>query len=170
MKVRIMKRNNEAPAKYRRDGQEGFTLIETSVALVIMMIVGLGAASLFVFGVGTNSRARDRELSMAVAQEQMERLRNAKFADLDATLTATGGANRTVTSAGRSYSVVTTIANTVAGDATQKTITVTVTPKGSNSAGLKANPLDPLTDIQKVFGGVTLITIRSTTVLGPNRG
>ncbi len=157
-----MKRNEKAIAKDRRDGQRGFTLIETSVALVVMMIVGLGAASLFVFALGTNTRARDRELSMAVAQQQMEQLRNTRFKNLDATLTTTGGANKTVPSAGRSYSVVTTIADTVAGDSTQKTITIQVTPSGTNTAGLSA--------IQRVFGGVTLITQRSTSALGPNRG
>ena len=100
---------------------------------------------------------------MAVAQQQMERLRNTRFADLDTTLTATGGGNKTVTSAGRSYLVVTTITNTIAGNSTQKTITVQVTPSGGVSdSGLSA--------IQRVFGGVTLVTQRSTSVLGPNRG
>ena len=157
-----MKRNDEAIAKHRRDGQHGFTLIETSISLLVMMVVALGAASLFVFSLGTNATGRDRELSMAVAQQQMERLRNTKFADLDATLTATGGGNKTVTSGGRSYTVVTTIANTVTGDSTQKTITIKVTPRGTNTTGLTA--------VQSVYGGVTLITQRATTVLGPNRG
>ena len=155
--------NDQALGKDRRRKQQGFTLMETAVSLVVMMVVGLGAASLFVFALGTNTKARDRELAMAVAQQQMERLRNAQFADLDATVTATGGATKTVTSAGRSYSVVTTIANSVAGNSTQKTITIEVTPQGGvSNAGLTA--------VQRVFGGVTLITIRSTNTLGPNRG
>ena len=162
MKADIMKRNDEAIAKHRGDGQHGFTLIETSISLLVMMVVALGAASLFVFALGTNSTGRDRELSMAVAQQQMERLRNAKFVDLDATLTATGGANKTVTSGGRSYTVVTTILDSITGDSTQKTITIKVTPKGTNTTGLSP--------VQSVFGGVTLVTQRSTTVLGPNRG
>ena len=157
-----MKRNDESIAKHRRDGQHGFTLIETSISLLVMMVVALGAASLFVFALGTNSTGRDRELSMAVAQQQMERLRNAKFADLDATLTSTGGANKTVTSSGRSYTVVTTIVDTISGNSTQKTITVKVTPKGTNTTGLSS--------VQSVYGGVTLVTQRATTVLGPNRG
>lgn len=156
-----MKRNNKTIATHRRNGQQGFTLIETSISLVVMMIVALGAASLFVFALGTNTTGRDRELSMSVAQQQMERLRNAKFADLDTTLTATGGANKTVTSGGRSYTVVTTIANTITGNSTQKTITIQVTPKGTNTTGLSS--------VQKVFGGVTLVTQRSTTVHGPYR-
>ncbi|HVQ37778.1 MAG TPA: prepilin-type N-terminal cleavage/methylation domain-containing protein, partial [Pyrinomonadaceae bacterium] len=164
-----MKSTDKTMPSGRKSAQQGFTLLEVAVALLVMMIVGLGAASMFIFALGTNTRSRDRELSMAVAQEQMERLRNTQFANLDATLTATGGANKTVISAGRSYSVVTTIANTVAGDSTQKTITVAVTPRGSNSVGSNAGG-SGLTAVQRVFGGVTLITIRSTNSLGPYKG
>jgi Tfp pilus assembly protein PilV len=144
----------------KQTGQLGFTLMETAIALVVMMVVGLGAASLFFYAVGANSNARDRELSMAVAQQQMEILRNAKFENLDATVSAFGGANKTVTSADLPYTVVTSITNTVAGDATKKTITVQVTPKGAT--GVAA--------ITRVFGGVTLVTQRSTKEMGPNRG
>lgn len=162
MKSDSHKQNESASAKERWSGQEGLSLVEVVVAMVVMMVVGLGAASLFVFALGSNNSARDRELSMAVAQQQMERLRNSSFTNLDATVTATGGATKTVTSAGRSYSVVTTIANTVTGVATQKTVTVKVTPSSTNDSSLSA--------IQRVFGGVTLVTLRSTNLLGPNRG
>ena len=157
-----MKRGGKTIARENQEGQQGFTLIETAIALVVMMIVGLGAASLFAYALGANSSARDRELSMAVAQQQMELLRNTAFANIDAQVTATGGANKTVTSAGRRYSVVTTVADTVAGDSTKKTITVQVTPGGSNTGGLSAT--------QQIFGGVTLVTQRATNLLGPNRG
>jgi Tfp pilus assembly protein PilV len=136
--------------------EQGFTLIETSIALVVMMVVGLGAASLFFYALGANTTARDRELSMAVAQQQMERLRNTQFSELEATVTALGGANKTEISAGRDYTVATTITETFAGNATQKTITVQVTPAGTTA----------LAGIQRVFGGVTLITIRSSTGVG----
>ena len=141
-------------------GEQGFTLLETSLALVMMMVVGLGAASLFFYAVGANTAARDRELSMAVAQQQMEQLRNAAFEDLDATVAANGGDHRTAESAGRQYSVVTTIAETVAGDATKKTVTVQVIPTGGTVFDGVAN----------IFGGVTLITERSTNAVGPNIG
>jgi Tfp pilus assembly protein PilV len=162
MKAETMKKHDMDNAMAGKKSQQGFTLIETAVSMVVMMIVGLGAASLFVFALGTNNTARDRELSMAVAQQQMERLRNTTFTNLDATVTATGGADKIVISADRSYSVVTTIVDTVAGNANQKTITVEVTPSGDNTDGLTA--------IQRVFGGVTLVTQRSTSLLGPNRG
>jgi type II secretory pathway pseudopilin PulG len=139
------------------EGAGGFTLLETSIALVVMMVVALGAASLFVYAVGANTTARDRELSMAVAQQQMERLRNASFSNLEATIADTGGAAKTVESGGRQYSVTIALAETVAGDASRKTITVQVTPQGSTAT----------TGVQRIFGGVTLVTHRATEAIGP---
>ena len=159
-----MTTNNDSPGpiphKAMAQGEEGFSLIEVCIALVIMMVVGLGAASLFFYAISANSTARDRELSMAVAQQQMERLRNTEFLDLETTVATIGGANKTEVSADRSYTVVTTIANTFAGNDTQKTITVQVTPLGDT----------PLAGITGVFGGVTLVTVRSSTGVGPNAG
>ncbi|HEY5884148.1 MAG TPA: prepilin-type N-terminal cleavage/methylation domain-containing protein [Pyrinomonadaceae bacterium] len=159
-----MTTNNDSPGYASRkridQSEQGFTLIETCVALVVMMVIGLGAASLFFYAVSANSTARDRELSMAVAQQQIERLRNTEFDQLDATITALGGANKTEVSAGRSYAVNTTMANTFAGNDTQKTITVQVTPAGETV----------LSGVQRVFGGVTLITVRSSNGVGPNVG
>lgn len=150
-----------SPARLRRtSGEDGFTLIETSIALVVMMVVGLGAASLFFYAIGANSTSRDRELSMAVAQQQMERLRNTEFLDLEATVTALGGANKTELSGDRNYEVATTIVETFAGNASQKTITVQVTPAGDTVLG----------GITRVFGGVTLVTVRSSTGVGPYLG
>jgi type II secretory pathway pseudopilin PulG len=150
------------PGQFRREKQQGFTLIETVIAMVVMMIVGLGAASLFVYAVGHNSDASNRALSMSVAQQQMEQLRKTAFTNLGTRVTEMGGADKTVTSAGRQYRVVTTIADTVAGDARRKTITVRVTPVGTNTDGL--------TSVQHVYGGVTIVTERATPALGPNLG
>jgi type II secretory pathway pseudopilin PulG len=147
-------------AKTAGNRESGFTILETAIALVVMMVVGLGAASLFFYAMGANTTARDRELSMAVAQQQMERLRNAEFSALDMTVYATGGSSKTVESAGRRYAVSTTIANTVSGDATKKTITVQVTPSGNT----------PLAGVQRVFGGVTLVTFRSSDAVGQYLG
>ena len=73
---------NRRHGKHRageRAGERGFTLIETAIALVIMMIVGLGAASLFFFAAQNNIGANDRDLAMAVAQKRMEWLRSINF-------------------------------------------------------------------------------------------
>ncbi len=129
-------------------GERGFTLIETMIALVIMMVVGLGIASLFAYSINYNSGAADRTVAIAVAQQQLERLRNSPFTD--ASLTATTGTTSTVQSIGRSYTIQTIIVDT---STTLKTITVQVTPQGAGPEWGR-NP-------------VTAITQRAAPVLGP---
>jgi len=149
--------------------QAGFTLLEAAIAMVILMIIGLGIASLFTYAIHANSSADDRELSMALAQQRMEWLRTIPFntqtrhvsysypnGGLEAT--STSGVTETVTNAGRSYTVRTVIQNlsTVptgkpdAGEPTSKSISVSVTPVGSAT----------------VFETVTITTQRSTQVVG----
>ncbi len=136
--------------------EQGFTLLETTIAMVIMMVVGLGAASLFFFSATNNQGARDRQLSMAVAQQQLERLRGATYANIGSTVTNTGGSDKTVTSAGRQYRVRTTVDDTTTS---LKTITVQVTARGGPAWGTNTSN----------FGGVTLMTQRAISTLGPNR-
>ena len=149
--------------------QQGFTLMETACSLVIMMIVGLGVASLFAYATKANANADDRELAMAVAQKRMEWLRTIPFTaqtrgvaysypNGGLAATASGGVAETVTNAGRSYTVRTTIQdiNLVptgqpdAGAPTLKRIEITVTPLGTTSA----------------FETVSITTQRSTQVVG----
>jgi len=59
--------------------QAGFTLLETTIALLLMMIVALGSASLFSFSIYNNSGGSDRAVSLALAQEAIETLRSAPF-------------------------------------------------------------------------------------------
>ena len=154
--------------KYSRQ-QEGFTLLEAAIALVILMIIGLGIASLFTYAIQANSNADDRELSMAIAQKRMEWLRTIPFTTQTRhvayaypngglEVTSTSGVTETVTNAGRSYTVRTIISNlsTVpagnpdVGEPTSKRIEVSVTPSGAATA----------------FETVTISTQRSTQVVG----
>lgn len=153
-----------------RSGERGFTLAETAIALLIMMIASVGIVSLFTYAIKYNAGAKDRELAMAVAQKRVEWLRGIPY---DSTtralayryptstnptsggLAATAGVTETTESAGRSYTVVTTITNF--GGATDaaskiKTVTVRVTPIGANVA----------------LGQVTLVTQRSILEAGTN--
>ena len=141
--------------------QAGFTLLETSIAMVLLAIAGLGVAACFFYAARNNSSARDRELSMAVAQQTMEQFRNASFAD--AALNATGEVSATITRGGRSYVVQTTITDTNVqnGTARTKTIQVRVTP-WSDSESVARNTTS-------VFGSVTIISQRTAPALGPNR-
>jgi Tfp pilus assembly protein PilV len=155
--------------KLRHKEQPGFTLLEAAIAMVILMIIGLGIASLFTYAIQANGSADDRELSMAIAQKRMEWLRTIPFTTqtrhvaysypnggLEATSTA--GVSETITNANRSYTVVTVIQNlsTVpagnpdAGEPTSKSVQISVTPVGATSA----------------FDTVTVTTQRSTQVVG----
>ena len=135
--------------------------METAIAFVILMVVGLGAASLFAYAASNTSTANDRQLAMAVGQQRIEELRAVLFTD--ASLTATTGTDVNVTSAGRPYLVRTVItdSNVVDGQPTMKKISVRVVPEGVGSAWART--------ITSVFGSVTLTTERSTLLLGPNR-
>jgi Tfp pilus assembly protein PilV len=153
--------NNQLRFAVSRRNELGFTLMETTIALLILMVVGLGAASLFFYAATNTSTAADRQLSMAVAQQHIEELRAVLFTD--ATLAATAGTTSNVTSAGRPYLVNTVIAdsNVVDGQPTLKTITVRVTPQGAGPAWAR--------NVASLFGSVTVTTERSSLLLGPNR-
>ncbi len=154
--------------KTRNSAEAGFTLLETAVSLVLIMVIALGAAALFAYSTHANSGATDRELAMAVAQKRLEWLRNIPFTTTNRNLaysypngglgaTATSGTTETETTSGRTYSIVTKIQNTSvvpagqpdAGQPTVKTITITVTPQAGT-----------------MLGSVTLSTQRSTLVPG----
>jgi Tfp pilus assembly protein PilV len=149
--------------------QRGFTLLEAAIALVILMVIGLGIASLFTYSISANSRADDRELAMAIAQKRMEWLRTIPFTTQTRSVaysypngglaaTATAGVTETVINAGRSFTVVTTISdlnfvpagNPDAGACTLKRIQISVTPSLATTA----------------FETVTVNTLRSTQVTG----
>ena len=152
-----------------RSGERGFTLAETAIAMLVMMIASMGVVSLFSYSIKYNAGARDRELSMAVAQKRVEWLRSIPFDATtrglayhypDATDSSTGGlasgsVTDTMVSGGRTYTVVTTIVNdggAANNVSTSKTITIQVTPAGANTA----------------MGRVTLVTRRTTLQMGSN--
>ena len=149
--------------------QKGFTLLEAAIALVMLMIIGLGVASLFTYAIEANASADDRELAMAIAQKRMEWLRTIPFTTQTRhvafafpngglEVTDAAGVSETVINAGRSYTVNTVITNLSlvpvgkpdAGEPIVKKIQVSVTPAGAATA----------------FETVTVITQRSTQVTG----
>jgi len=149
--------------------QRGFTVLEAAIALVILMIIGLGIASLFTYSIQANGKADDRELAMTIAQKRMEWLRTIPFTTQTRSVayafpngglaaTATAGVSETVTNAGRSYTVNTVISdlNFVpvgqpdAGACTRKRIQISVTPARATTN----------------FETVTVSTQRTTQVVG----
>lgn len=143
--------------------EAGFTLLETSIAMVLLAIAGLGVAACFFFAAKNNSSARDRELSMAVAQQAMEQFRNASFTDAALNATAANGVSSTITRGGRSYVVLTTITDTNVqnGTARTKTIQIRVSPWSDSERWAR--------NITSVFGSVTIISQRTAPTVGPNR-
>jgi Tfp pilus assembly protein PilV len=124
------KREGEMPQTEEQTRERGFTLIETAIALVVMMVIGLAVASLFVYAIKYNSGANDRLISLAIAQQRMERLRKTPFTDA---VFSTDSTTETVTNASRTYDVVTTVCSTSScgGSSSLKLITVQVTPLGA---------------------------------------
>jgi len=119
------------PKNKTANGEGGFTLLETSIAMVVMMVGALSMSSLFVFSVQNNVGGSERALSMAVAQQQLEQIRSVTYAD--ATLIA-GTTDFTVNSGGRTYSVRRVIASETNADNSPKElkrITITVTPQAA---------------------------------------
>src|SRR5204863_7166935 len=95
--------------------QRGFTLVETTIASLVMMVAALACSSLFVFSMQNNVGGGERALAMAVAQQQLERIRSVTFED--ATLNA-GTVTATVTTANRNYTVSKTVADETNSDGT----------------------------------------------------
>jgi len=137
--------------KRKQSTAQGFTLIETSIALVILTIALLGVGSVIIYSTRYNSGAADRAAAIAIAQQQMERLRNTPFTSTE--LTATTGTATTVTNAGFSFRVVVTITNTTP---TSKTITVQVSPVNPTSSWSQTP--------------VILTTLRTAQTMGPHVG
>jgi Tfp pilus assembly protein PilV len=139
-------------ARNDKQGQGGFTLVETCISMVVMMIAGLAVSSLFVFSLQNNVGGADRALGMGVAQQQLERLRSVAYED---TTLDVGTTTATVTSGERTYTVVKTIALETNDDNSSKQlkkITIVVTP----TEGAPAWTRTP----------VTLVSLRSSLASG----
>ena len=138
-------------SKNKTKGQRGFTIIETTIASLVMLVGALGVSSLFLFSTQNNIGGSERALAMAVAQQQLEQIRSVTFEDT--TLTA-GTTTTTVTSGGRPYTVQRVVTNETdaEGNAKQlKKITIRVTPKSAPNW---------------ISTPVELVTLRSTLASG----
>jgi Tfp pilus assembly protein PilV len=152
------KKAGAARARRRREqGQRGFTLVETVIALLVMMIVMLGVASVFAYAISNNTNGADRAQTLAVAQQSLEALRNMEYsetathADLAAgqhTLTVTRG---DVGLTGRQYKIDWEVVDNASN--TLKTITLNVTPIAGGPAWASVSS----------WATVTIVTQRSKT-------
>ena len=135
------------------NGQAGFSLLETSIAMVVMMVGALAVSSLFVFSIQNNVGGSERALAMAVAQQQLEQIRSVTYED--SSLNA-GTTTVTVRNGERNYTVEKVVANelnTSNNSAKQlKRITITVTPQTAGAAWMRTP--------------VVLVSMRSTLAIG----
>jgi len=131
MNLRTSRRASGAKLK-RAEAERGFTLIETVIALLIMMIVVLGIGSVFAFAVLNNSNGTDRAQTLAVAQQRLETLRNLQFSETVTDKDLTVGPHTLTVKRGqgdeegRQYKIDWEIVDNP--NKTLKTITVKVTP------------------------------------------
>jgi Tfp pilus assembly protein PilV len=142
----------KTPKTRNTKGQRGFTIIETTIASLVMMVGALAVSSLFVFSTQNNVGGSERALAMAVAQQQLEQIRSVSYED--ATLIA-GTTNLTARSGGRDYTVQRVVADEMNADNSPKQlkrITISVTPSG--------------TGVNWTRTPVVLVTFRSTLTAG----
>ena len=143
----------QTPKNKTFKGQQGFTLMETSIAMVVMMVGALGIASLFVFSTRNNIGGSERALAMAVAQQQLEQIRSVSYED---TTLDVGTVTSTVRNAEQNYTVERTVAQETNEDGSPKQlkkITIRVTPQVGGPSWLNTT--------------VVLVSLRSTLTTGP---
>jgi Tfp pilus assembly protein PilV len=142
----------QTPKNKNFKGQQGFTLMETSIAMVVMMVGALGIASLFVFSTRNNIGGSERALAMAVAQQQLEQIRSVSYDD---TTLNVGTVTSTVQSAEQNYTVERIVAQETNEDGSPKQlkkITIRVTPQVGGPDWLNTT--------------VVLVSLRSTLTTG----
>jgi Tfp pilus assembly protein PilV len=143
----------QTPKTKAANGQAGFALIETSIAMVVMMVGALAVSSLFVFSIQNNIGGGERALAMAVAQQQLEQIRSVTYEDTTLNI---GTTTATVRNGDRDYAVQKVVANELnPGNNTNKEmkrITITVTPQTAGPGWMRTP--------------VVLVSMRSTITTG----
>ncbi|MEP6919958.1 MAG: prepilin-type N-terminal cleavage/methylation domain-containing protein [bacterium] len=140
MRFNEVKAGRRANIEQHAATERGFTLIETTIAMVVMMIAALGVASLFTYSIQFSSGGDDRAMAMSIAQQQIEQVRSVTFSDAILNTTTTSGTvlSPDTVSNGRTYQVTRTVTgsnNNASGTPTLKTITIRVDPRSPGWAG-----------------------------------
>ena len=140
--------------------QQGFTLIETCIALVLIMIISSGVLPLFVYAVKYNSMAAIRAEALAIAQRKLEQLRASPFTS------CTSSANEVVT-VGPTTGTLTYTIDVIVTDASSslKNIQIKVTPQGRSTSGGEYSGREAW-----MRGQVIIYTERTILAVGPNLG
>lgn len=135
-----------------KKNESGFSLIEVTIALVVLLISIIAVFTAFAYSVTYNAGNSSRSQALSVFQKEIELLRSAKFTPTiynDPLLTGGIKTPKVVTSQGDNtqYLVETTVDNdpftagiqTTGDDTTKlKEITITVTPQTNNGKWVSA--------------------------------
>jgi Tfp pilus assembly protein PilV len=136
----------------------GFTLIETCIAMVILMIVICGVLPLGVYALKYNSAAAIRAGAVTAAQRKLEHLRAGSFNScISSSEVVTVGPTISQT-----YTVDVTVTDVTT---TLKNITITVTPQGRSTSGGVYSGNEGW-----MRGQVVVYTKRTTSSIGSNVG
>jgi len=140
------------PKTKTTQSEGGFTLIETTIASLVMLVGALAVSALFVFSTQNNVGGSERALAMAVAQQQLEQIRSVNYEDT--TLTSETK-TFTVRNGQRDYTVQRVVADETNDDGSLKQlkrITITVTPGAAGATWVRSP--------------VVLVSFRSTLAAG----
>lgn len=142
--------------KHKED--RGFTLIETCIAMVMLMIVVCGVLPLGFYALKYNSAAAIRAGAVMAAQRKLEQLRAGSFTSClsSSEVVAVGPTDS------QTYTVDVTVTDTTS---TLKTITITVTPQGRSTSGDAYSGNEGW-----MRGQVVVYTKRTTSSTGSNLG
>src|SRR5690348_11539050 len=144
--------------KYQQKEEGGFSLIETCIAMVMLMIIVCGVLPLGVYALKYNSAAAIRAGAVTAAQRKLEQLRAGTFTSCisSSEVVAVGPVDS------QSYTVEVTVTDTTT---TLKNIKITVTPQGRSTSGGVYSGNDGW-----MRGQIVIYTKRTTSSTGSNLG
>ena len=141
---------------HKQDG--GFTLIETCIAMVMLLVIVCGVLPLGVYALKYNSAAAVRAGALTAAQRKLEQLRAGSFTScVSSSEVVTVGPTES-----NSYTVAVTVTDVTA---TLKNVTIVVTPQGRTAEGGTYSGNEGW-----MRGQVTVYTKRTTSMTGTNLG
>lgn len=160
------------------DGQAGFTLIETMIAIVVLVFGLIGVTNLFIVAASSNATANQVTAAATVASEQLDALRTAPFT----LLVAGGTVGSTCPTCGNDDPYTPPVGEPgcpgkpnnhsctqlVPGVATVQ-VSWSVVATGPNTLGITVEAL-PLTGLARGWSRVRLTTIRTCTAPAPQVG
>ena len=143
----------------QHEAHRGFTLLETCIAMVFLMVVLTGIVPLCVYAIKYNSAAAIRAGAITVAQRKLEQLRADPFTScISSSEVMTIGP----TTGSQTYTVDVTVTDV---SATLKNIKIVVTPQGRTTGGSVYEGKEGW-----MRGQVIVYTKRTTLSAGSNLG